>query len=305
MRTRLHTVDGNSNACFESIRISIGSIRVNIDDVLASVEGRPNRSQVRKRQLNHLLNEVYKSGSDLLVMPEVSVPFLWLGELGKWVREHDIGIIVGLEHEVSSNVAYNRIATILPLVRNSGHRDCYSWLRVKRHYSPDEEHQILNRHLACPPQNPPQPYDLFRWRGAKFAVYNCYELADIADRALFKSKVDFIICSELNRDVHYFSNIVESAVRDLHCYVIQANDSHYGDSRIVSPSKREEMDVVRFKGGENCTFLKATLKLQSLRKHQAVRHGIQRQNPDFKLTPPRWDVEAVRERMKKGRGRNQ
>jgi len=308
MTTRTHTVDGNNDACFEEIRIAISSIRVRSANILTNLDGTPNRKPDRKKELNHLLNAVFKAGCDLLVLPEVSIPHCWLGELGKWCREHDIGIVAGLEHQVDEEVAFNRVATILPLVRDSGHRDCYSWLRLKRHYAPSEVIEITGRHLNVP-SGPKQPYDLFSWRGSKFAVYNCYELTSIEERALFKAKVDFIVCSEFNRDTHYFSNIVESAARDLHCYVIQVNDSYHGDSRIVSPSKREQMDIVRFKGGENTTFLRATLRLQALRKFQSFGHSLQQRqhyaSPDdgFKVTPPVWDIKAVRKRMRRPRGR--
>lgn len=35
-----------------------------------------------------------------------------------------------------------------------------------------------------------------------------------------------------------------------HCYCIQVNSSDYGDSRITKPSKSEEMDEIRTKGGK-------------------------------------------------------
>jgi len=73
-------------------------------------------------------------------------------------------------------------------------------------------------------------YDLFHWRKVYFSVYNCFELANIQHRSIFKSKVDFIVASELNRDTDYFSDIAGAWVRDVHSYFIQINTSNYGDS---------------------------------------------------------------------------
>ena len=102
---------------------------------------------------------------------------------------------------------------------------------------------------------------------------------------LFKGKVDCIVATESNRDVNYFSNVVEAAARDLHCYVIQVNDSRFGDSRIVSPSKTEKMNPLRIKGGENLTFLTMSLDLKALRDHQRKGYGLQKDSEDFKPTP--------------------
>lgn len=40
-----------------------------------------------------------------------------------------------------------------------------------------------------------------------------------------KTNIDMLFIPQLNRDTNYFASIVESAARDLHCFVIQANTS--------------------------------------------------------------------------------
>jgi hypothetical protein len=131
-----------------------------------------------------------------------------------------------------------------------------------------------------------QRHQLIHWRGAGFAIYNCYELASLEDRAIFKGKVDFLVCPQFNPDTNYFSNIIESATRDLHCYIIQANCAQYGDSRVVSPSKTEKLTPMRIKGGDNQTFLTMELPLEKLRGHQRKKYGLQKESNDYKPTPP-------------------
>lgn len=112
--------------------------------------------------------------------------------------------------------------------------------------------------------------------------------------------VDFVVCSEFNRDVNYFSNIVESAARDLHCYVIQVNCAQFEDSRVVSPSKTEKLNPLRIKGGDIQTFLSMLLPLQKLRSHQLKGYGLQKDSGEFKPTPPGFQPAEVKKRVRLG-----
>jgi hypothetical protein len=189
----------------------------------------------------------------------------------------------------------------LPFRGKNGSRECAPVRRLKKHYSPEEEFQLTNNHLKVPLSSSSKScYQLFQWRGASFAVYNCYELASLKDRGLFKGMVDFIVCSEFNRDVNYFSNIVESAARDLHCYVIQVNSAQFGDSRVVSPSKTEKMNPLRMKGGDNRTFLTMQLPISQLRTHQLKKYGLQKDSEDYKPTPPDFDRLKILKRVHLG-----
>ena len=79
-----------------------------------------------------------------------------------------------------------------------------------------------------------------------------------------KSKVDFIVATELNSDTNYYSDIAGSWVRDIHSFFIQVNTSEYGDSRIMKPSKSVEKNMVVVKGGKNSTILIDDLDIDSL-----------------------------------------
>ena len=170
--------------------------------------------------------------------------------------------------------------------------------RTRSSTEPSVGGSLTNEGFKVPTKK--DPYHLFRWRGASFAIYNCFELASIEDRTIFKGKVDFIVASEFNRDTTYFSNIVESAARDLHCYVVQVNDSKFGDSRVVSPSKSESMNPLRIKGGDNLTFLTMNLNLKALRTHQRKGYGLQKDSKDFKPTPPGFPMNELKARIALG-----
>lgn len=169
-----------------------------------------------------------------------------------------MALVTGIEHIIvptsekeSRGYVYNLTATILPYMH-----DEYPFATISYHnkveYSPEEKEQIEGHGYTF--QNG-SSYQLFCWKDVWFPVYCCFELASIQDRALFQSYADMVVAVEWNKDIPYFSNIVESLTRDLHCYCIQANSSDFGDSRVISPTKTEVKDIIRTKGGRNSSIL--------------------------------------------------
>lgn len=283
----------------KTIQIAIANIPVFEKNIEASFRGKPNIHGARFKKLAALLNELscYRTDTgekiDLVVFPEVSIPYEWESLLVHWSRSQKIGVVCGLEHQIkNNNEAHNEMIAILPFRTTKERWSCYPLHRIKKYYSPEEKFLLINNNLHLPSQLA-EPYHLIHWRGASFAIFNCYELTSIEDRSLFVGKVDFIVASEFNKDINYFSNIVESASRDIHCYVVQVNGSQYGDSRVVSPSKTEKMNPIRIKGGDNLTFLTMKLNLESLREYQRLGYGLQKGRGDYKPTPPGLKLEDV------------
>jgi len=283
------------------LKVAVANLKVSQQNQLASIRQRPNLSRERRLKLFELLNSVNHEGADLFVLPENSVPWVWLDLLVTYAKDNFLGIIVGLEHViVRNNIAFNFIATILP-VRVGAGMDAIIDIRLKNHYAPKEAMLLTHEFRYHIPIPVPNRYTLFNWRNCKFSAFYCYELADITHRALFRSKVDFLVASEYNPDIKYFSNIVESVIRDVHCYFIQANSSDFGDSRISQPKKSELLDILRIKGGDNDTFLVTELDIGDLRNFQNMDIEGQmmaraKNNNIFKLTPPDFNHDEVHER---------
>lgn len=280
----------------ETINIAVANIAVSEENLEASICGSPILSKKREDELFKLLNLVTKENSDIFVMPETSVPYSWLPLLAKYSHDHQKAIVCGLEHLVTPNkIAYNFIATILPF-EIFGYKSCLIKVRLKNHYAPKEIIDL--RRAGCIiPKPKPYKYDLFIWRGTYFSCYYCYEIADIIHRSLFKSKVDFLIASVFNQDVNYFSNIVESASRDIHCYIIQVNSSDKGDTRITMPSKTETRDILKIKGGNNITVLTGRINIKDLREFQKKDLRCQSsKKEEFKVTPPDFEKDWVERR---------
>lgn len=235
---------------------------------------KPIISKNRAKEINTLLNQTTKQGDkskiDMVVFPETSIPYEWLTLMSEHSRRHQIAMVFGLEHWIVNDIAYNINVVLLPVMVSTYDVDdskkikaVIPIVRIKNHYSPKEIKELKGYRYNIPIPTPYR-YDLINWKGLHFAVFNCFELANLNHRSLFRSKVDFLIACEFNRDTNYFSNIIETVTRDVHCYFIQSNSSEFGDNRITKPSKTATKDIVKIKGGENSTILVGTIKIKKL-----------------------------------------
>jgi hypothetical protein len=263
---------------FESIEycnpcIGIGNVRIEkpleyYDRVRTGIL---DKSKERFKNLSETLNTVIKYKSkkgiktNLFVLPEGYVPFEWLNLLVSTSKKNDIAIIAGLEHikcKIKDKYKYyNFIVSIFP-VKLEKFTIVNVNFHLKVHYSPDELKEFSND-VVCG-----NTYEMHKWRGMNIVPYCCYELTSIQDRALFKDdQVNLIAAVVNNKDVEYFSNIVESISRDLSAFVVQANDTNFGDSRIYQPVRGYGKNVLRFSGGLNYTALISKIELGDFKRH--------------------------------------
>lgn len=284
----------------ESINIGLANMKVNWSShAINSLKGRPVMNGSRLSRLTNLFNKFEQESpeGDLCILPEVSVPhdlFYWAST---FAVQHKKGLVFGLEHFNTGDKAYNFIISCLPLGL-SGQNDAVVLPRIKNHYSPQEEHIIKNYHLNCVKPEL-EHYHLFHWKGYYFTTFYCFELADIQHRSWFRSKIDFLIAPEFNRDVNYFSNIVESTARDLNTYVLQVNTSNYGDSRISRPTETALKDLVKIKGGKNDVVIIGKMNIKDFRDFQEMGYGLQKDYDNiYKPSPPNFDVDDVIKRIK-------
>ena len=239
-----------------------------------------------------------------MVLPEVSIPVLWLPYLISYSRMNQVGIIFGLEHWVSNKIVYNFMVESLPFIEKDSIKQNIFTMRLKNHYAPKELGMINEMLLSTPYEsrqfNNLSYYHKVNWKGISLATYNCYELADISHRAIFKNEIDLLVASVFNADTNYYDHIMESVVRDLHCYVVQVNTSQYGGSCVLRPSKTELKKMLYLKGGENECILKSTIDISGLRDFQFGRTGNTSKTKNvFKGVPPGFDHMKARTRGKK------
>ena len=239
--------DGNKN----KLRIAVSSIKLDEANFSDIVKGKPNRKYNRYQQISSLINTSIQQKADLLVMPEACVPIEWLATIARTCAKNNMAVITGVEHVLINKRVYNLTAVILPFTNDDFHC-AHIVFHHKNHFAPDELRQIegygfeamdtkgLHREVQ---------YELFDWNNFWFPVYCCYELASISDRSIFQSYADAVFAVEWNHDVNYYSNILESLSRDLHCYCIQVNSCDYGDSRVTKPAKKQSLCLTSFLHG--------------------------------------------------------
>lgn len=289
-----HEISVNQSEILDKLRVGLANMKVNHKNYEASMLGKPILPN-RYLQFAKVLNEAEKEDCDMVVMPELSLPHGLVKTIMEDSWNHQRAVITGVEHWTHKKVSYNFILTLLPC-KIKGIKDAVPILRLKNHYSPSEEFWI-NEYRRIVPKATPYRYHLLRWKGLYFTNYYCFELADIVHRSIFRSKIDFLIASEWNRDVNFFSNITEATSRDLHCYFIQVNTSNYGDSRVAHPKKTENRDSLRIKGGENTSLLVDVLDIKGLREFQYKGYGLQRNDKEYKPTPADYKHEDARKRQ--------
>jgi hypothetical protein len=208
------------------------------------------------------------------VLPENYVPFEWVSALAVRAAQEELAIVTGIEHIVAKPNVYNYTAVILPFKYYNAIPTSAIFFQLKKHYAPEERFIIESYNLSVPSTSTKEP--IYHWGGCYFPVYCCYELTSIIDRAKYLSWADMIVAVEYNSDTNYFSNIVESLVRDLHCYLVQVNTSQYGDSRITQPTRSEEKNLVTVKGGINMSLLIGEIDIQALRESQIKKYTVQK-----------------------------
>ena len=273
----------------ETLRIALANIHLDPKTLIHVLDKQPDRTYQRYRKVSKIVNQALDEGAEMLVMPEAFLPFEWLPILAQTCAKSQMAVVTGVEHLVLQNTVYNLTATILPF-QDRDYPCAQICFHLKNHYAPVELAELEHFHLN-PPKAEPR-YELFCWNDCWFSVYCCYELCSIQERSLFQSYADFLVAVEWNRDVNHYGNIMESLARDMHCYCIQVNVSDYGDSRIVVPTRTENRDLIRTKGGKNPSVLMDTIDIAQLRDFQYTGHSTMALKP----LPPQFDRELIGEK---------
>ena len=279
----------------KKFRIAFANTQVKEDNIIESMRGTPNLTSLRYDQLAKIVKKARLDKSDILLFPEFFIPINLLSSIVKYSEKNHVLTITGLEHIRIKNTVFNFIVTILPFEIH-GVKDAVVVFRLKNHYAHLEESMIRGNHLkvASPKEH---RYDIFNWENLYFCPYYCFELANVWHRSLFKAKLDLLVGVEWNKDTNYYSNIVESCSRDLHCYIAQVNTSQYGDSRLTQPTKTEIKDLMKLKGGINDSILVTEIDVDKIREFQRQTFEVTHEKQEFKPLPPDYNVEDVLKRI--------
>lgn len=274
------------------VKVGLINTRLNVSYFKEAVKGNRIRTSNRLDDISSIINEAILKKVEFLVMPELYMPFEWIPGLIDISRKHQMAMIFGVEPHIHKSTVGNYIAISLPSQRENKHKDCTLLIREKKAYSPEELLEYEKHHLKIN-ENTKNKYILCTWNNICFIPYNCYEIADIEARSIFKSCCDIVTVSEYNKDTNYFSTIAESLSRDLFCYCIKANTSEYGGTSIIQPSITEQKYLVNIKGGHDDYVVTQTLNIQDLRKTQIKKYDPS-EKTILKPKPPGFNHHIVR-----------
>lgn len=282
-------------------KVTIGLINTFLEKEVFqdALKGNPNRTSSRLDKIARIVNEAIKNKVELLIMPEMYIPYEWIPGILDISRDHGIAMVFGIEPIIFEQCVGNYIGIALPSETNndSRHKNCTLIMRLKNSYSPEELREYRKYGLKCI-NNTSSSYTLCIWNDIYFVPYYCYEIANIEDRSLFKSCCDMVIVSEFNKDTAYFTAIAESLSRDLFCYCIKVNSSEFGGTCIIQPSKSEKKYLVNLKGGNGDYLVTHQLDINKLRNHQILSYESENKDIELKPKPPKFDTHIVRARMK-------
>lgn len=260
---RCHKVEIN-NCIKRNPKIALVNTKIDKSNVLNAITNpKENLSWDAKAKLFKILNAARDEKADILVFPEFYLPVAWLMDISIFAIKSRITIITGLQYIVSNDVSFNNLCTVNPTTVGHSFQTGFIQFREKNFYSPEEIISLAHHKQKCKDAEIPS-YNLISNGTYTYSSILCYEFTDISSRAAMKSKVEMLFVPQLNKDTNYFSSIVESSARDLHCFIIQANTSEYGDSRITAPYNTEHKNIFQIKGGENDAVLTSTVDIEAL-----------------------------------------
>lgn len=278
------------------LKIGLVNTKLDFNDFEKRLVRKPNLKLERFNKIKSQINDAIKSKVDLLLMPEMYIPFEWINEIINISKNRQIGMIFGIEPIISNGYAYNYIITSLPFSVDETYFEAIVSPRLKNYYSPEEIKSIKSQYLNEPEDD--KKYYLYNWNGIHIVPFYCYELADIESRAKFKSCCDIITVSEFNKDSIYFANIAESLSRDNYCYCIKSNTSEFGGNSIIQPAKSEMKKIVELKGGANDYLVVQEIDINKLRNNAIKSDTItDKKDRTLKPNPPGLNIDIIKERM--------
>ncbi len=299
----LHIPDGEFKA---KQTIAVSSWETSNESFVAAVMQQPDPGARRRYQrLNRLINELISrpDGARYLILPELALPPQWFMRIADKLKGRGISLIAGVEylHAPKKRVRNQVWASLTH--DGLGFLSLMVYRQDKQRPALHEEQELFR--LAGVELRPAQSQQwqkppIVQHGDFRFALMVCSELTNIRYRSELRGKVDALFVPEWNRDIETFNALVESAALDIHAYIIQCNNRHYGDSRIRAPlEKRWERDVIRVKGGNHDYCITGEIDVLALRQFQSSHRSPAR---GFKPVPDGFAEDMAFDRTALPRG---
>ncbi|MET4617984.1 hypothetical protein ABIA71_003587 [Stenotrophomonas sp. 2619] len=220
--------------------------------VSGSSAGRPSLTWPRLRGLADVLEKAErasrKNSSEMLVLPELSIPRQWFRTVSNHVvKLGRFGLVTGLEylHSPTTNQVANQAFAVLPGPLMS----VATWPWTKRMPAREEARSLSKMPIPLsfsPPAGNPPPRTVIHSNWGTFSVLICSELIEARLTADLLGRADVVLCPAWNPDTASYDHLIQSVGFQLHAIIAISNNGHYSDCRAWAPrTERWERDLCR------------------------------------------------------------
>lgn len=251
--------------------------------------------QRAKKEIRHFLASLRGLNRlpDIILLPELSVPFGFEPKLRRAAEKLESIIIAGLDYRIETGESVPTVSNeaLIIIPRRLRGRQISRQTEVRRvgktYPAPGEKvklHGIMGakvEFLAHPTVWIFESPDL-----GKFAIAICYDFMDLDRIVMYRNKIQTLFILAYNRDTTSFDHLAEALSRMLFCNVVICNCGQFGGSLAVSPFREPFLRSIYRHSGQCLPHAQLVqLPLAALTAHQ---QGML--DKDFKSLPPGFDA---------------
>ncbi|MDN5342377.1 MAG: hypothetical protein PWP28_1252 [Oceanotoga sp.] len=231
--------------------------------------------------------ELFKNlDTDLIIMPEFTLPNSRIISIYKWVKENRIPIITGTEYKYNKykKEVQNRQIIFWP------YEDIFT-LKIsnyKSHFNHQEKNMFTKKNISIKENKSTTIYKSNTY--GSFSSLICYDALDLDKYMILQGKINNLFIISHNRDVETYIGVSEMMSKILYTNVIVANTGIYGGSVARSPYyERYKREILTFKGNDKLGFPVFEIPIKHLDDH--IKNVINNKknsenNKNFKTFPP-------------------
>jgi predicted amidohydrolase len=275
-------------------RVILGNLSVPDEWCESAIAERPELSTTRVRNLARVVDLALRESarSDcpaLLVLPELSLPRVWLRPLANHLVRHarsnrrSLSVIAGLEYRIQDQWAFNQAVAVVPV----GYSSLGVCLWTKRLPAASEAKVLSRSKLVLGTDGLKGRLVLCTQHGSVGCLI-CSELLEIASRARLLGRVDLVVVPAWNMDTASFESVINSTALDLHTYVACANNGRFSDCRVRTPRyETYERDACRLIARCEDAVVACEIDVADLRRFQQLDdRDASDLDPKYKPVPP-------------------